>query len=194
MPRKKPILPEENNEDIPKTKAVVKKSVKKPLIGEKSNKKKKSTKSNISYFTHSGHALTPNEAKFIDNYIESGNATKAVVEAGYTSKNPRGYGTQLLSKRHISEEIRYRLQKIDDEKIASATEVMQYFTSVMRGEILDQFGLEASLSERTRAAQELAKRKIDIPNKLNGKDTAEVKIVLDWSGMSDDETEENNGE
>ena len=35
---------------------------------------------------------------------------------------------------------------------------MQYLTSVMRGEKKDQFDLEASLSDRTRAAGELAKR------------------------------------
>ena len=46
--------------------------------------------------------------------------------------------------------------------IADAAEVMQYFTSVMRGEIKDQFGLDAPLAERTKAAVELAKRKVDI--------------------------------
>ena len=35
---------------------------------------------------------------------------------------------------------------------------MEYLTSVMRGEAKDQFDLDASLSERTRAASELAKR------------------------------------
>ena len=51
----------------------------------------------------------------------------------------------------------------------------------MRGEIKDQFGLEAPLSERTRAAQEIAKRTIDIENKLNGKEDNEIRITLDWA-------------
>ena len=45
---------------------------------------------------------------------------------------------------------------------------------------VDQFGLEASLGERTKAAQELAKRLIDIPNKLQNNEVPEVKITLDW--------------
>ena len=41
----------------------------------------------------------------------------------------------------------------------------------MRGQVLDQFGLEASLQERTRAAECLAKRLIDLPKKLEASGT-----------------------
>ena len=132
------------------------------------------------FTTHSGHKLTPKEAKFIDEYIKTGNGQKSVIEAGYNSKNPRGYAQTLLTKEYIAEEINYRLSLARDESIADATEIMQYFTDVMRGKIADQFGLEASLSERTKAAQELAKRQIDIPNKLAGNEEPTVRIVLDW--------------
>ena len=80
------------------------------------------------------------------------------------------------------------------ENIASAEEVMDYFTKVMRGEIKDQFGLEAPLSERTRAAQELARRTVDIDNRMAGKkdmSTPEIQIKLDWSR---DKEENSNGE
>ena len=56
---------------------------------------------------------------------------------------------------------------IDDSRIASAAEVMQYFTAVMRGEVKDQFGLDAPLAERTKAAVELAKRKVDVSQKTD---------------------------
>ena len=132
------------------------------------------------FTTHTGHKLTPKEAKFIDEYIKTGNGLKSVVEAGYTSKNPRGYAQTLLTKEYIAEEINYRLTLAKNDSIADATEIMQYFTDVMRGKIADQFGLEASLSERTKAAQELAKRQIDIPNRLAGNEEPTVRIVLDW--------------
>lgn len=192
MSRKNPI-PNKDKEDSKQIahKTITKKSTKKPLLGEKTSntKKKRKTGSNVKYFTHNGHALTPNEAKFIGLYVEYGNATKAVQEAGYVTKNPRGYGSLLLTKQHIADEIKYRLEQLESAKIADAEEILKYFTSVMRGEIQDQFGLEAPLSERTKAAQELAKRKIDIPNKLNGKETAEVRITLDWSEMKEDDDE-----
>ena len=139
--------------------------------------------------THDGHALTPQEEKFIDNYVETGNGLQSVIEAGYKCKSPRQYAQTLLNKDYIADEIKFRLEEIQSKKTASAKEVMEYFTSVMRGEIKDQFGLEAPLSERTRAAQELAKRTIDIPNKLSGKAEAEVKITLNWE-RAEEGTEE----
>ena len=137
-------------------------------------------KNRTTYRTHDGHKLTPQEAKFIDNYIATGNARQSVIEAGYKTKAPGQYATQLLNKLYIAQEIDYQLEQLREASIADATEILQYFSAVMRGEIKDQFGLEASLGERTKAAQELAKRKIDIPNRLKGEQTAEVKITLDW--------------
>ena len=41
---------------------------------------------------------------------------------------------------------------------ATADEVMRFYSSVMRGEVKDQFGLEAQLSDRLAAGKELMKR------------------------------------
>lgn len=153
--------------------------------------KKKITKSNNrntrhnrnQYSTFNGHPLTPQEAQFIDLYVSEGNGRKAVIEAGYKTKAPGQYAQTLLNKSYITEEINHRLEELKSESIADATEILQYLTGVMRGEIKDQFDLDAPLSERTKAAQELAKRQIDIPNRINGKEPAgdnQVRIILDW--------------
>ena len=42
--------------------------------------------------------------------------------------------------------------------IATAEEVMQYLTRVMRGEEKDQFDIDASIADRTAAAKELNRR------------------------------------
>ena len=49
-------------------------------------------------------------------------------------------------------------ERLESEKIADIQEVMEYLTSVMRGEVKDQFDMEVSVQDRTRAAGELAKR------------------------------------
>ena len=147
----------------------------------KSNNRLGKKRKRTSFTTYTGHALTPNEAKFIDAYLTTGNGRQAVIDAGYKSKAPQAYAQQLLNKQYITEEINHRMELAKQASIADATEIMQYLTSVMRGEVADQFGLEASLSERTKAAQELAKRQIDIPNRINGKtEVPEIKISLDW--------------
>ena len=185
---------EEKKEQITEEKKKTTKKHKTLVAGVKKKKKKvntsKTTNRISNYTTHTGHKLTIGEAKFIDLYIETGNQRQSVIDAGYNNKAPGQYAQALLRKNYIIEEIDYRMQKLEDEKIASAEEIMKYFTGVMRGEIKDQFGLDTPISERTKAAQELAKRKIDIVNKVQGnKDTAEVRITLNWEGMKDD-TEE----
>lgn len=145
-----------------------------------------------SYTTWDGKNLSPAEAKFIDKYIELSNGRKAVIEA-YPNRNPNTaaqYANVLLKKDYIASEINYRLEELRKESIAEADEIMQYFTSVMRGEVKDQFGLEAPLAERTKAAQELAKRKIDIMQRLaatGGEQSHEVRIVLDWSRPNEEQ-------
>lgn len=139
--------------------------------------------------TNTGHALSPNEDKFINLYLELGNGQQACIKAGYKTKNPRQYAQTLLTKVYIAEEIKFRRDQAYKESQATAAEVMDYFAKVMRGEIKDQFGLEAPLSERTKAAQELAKRTVDIDNRMAGKknmDTPEIQIKLDWSRHKED--------
>ena len=50
----------------------------------------------------------------------------------------------------------------------------------MRGEVKDQFGLDAPLSERTAAAKELAKRVIDVEKDAEAV-VPEIKVTLNWS-------------
>ena len=133
--------------------------------------------------THTGHRLSAREAKFIDNYVATGNGRQSILDAGYTCNinSAAQYSNKLLNKDYIASEIQFRINQHKAQSIAEADEILQYFTSVMRGETKDQFGLEAPLSERTRAAQELAKRKIDIPNKLAGREepTLNIRLIRD---------------
>lgn len=91
---------------------------------------------------------------FADYYISSGNATESAKKAGY--KKPRQQGSRLLTKVNVSKYIQQRLEKSEESRIASGDEVMQFFTSVMRGEH------NANTRERMEAAKELAKRTVDI--------------------------------
>lgn len=102
--------------------------------------------------------LTPKQKAFVDEYLKCGNATEAAKKAGYSEQSARQMGTENLSKPSISEYIQERQKQIDDERIASITEIQQFYSSVLRGEVNDQFGLEASLDTRMAAGRELMKR------------------------------------
>ncbi len=100
--------------------------------------------------------LTPKQKAFADYYIETGNATEAARRAGY--KKPNVQGSQNLEKLSIKSYIEERVKALDEKRIAKGEEVLQYLTSVMRGEEKDQFGLDPSLQDRTKAAELLGKR------------------------------------
>ena len=161
-----------------KKKSVGGKSVAKKTTNTRTAKKAHRT----SFATHDGHALTANEAKFIDEYIQTGNGRQSYINAYPKASitSAAQLAQRLLNKDYITGEINWRLQQAKNESIASAEEIMNYLSSVMRGEVKDAFGLDAPLSERTRAAVELAKRQIDIPNKVANAETPELKITLDF--------------
>ena len=102
--------------------------------------------------------LTPKQKAFADFYIECGNSTEAARKAGYSEKSSRFIGSENLTKSNISAYIAERMQTQNEARVASADEVLQFFSSVMRGEIKDQFGLDAALSDRLNAGKELMKR------------------------------------
>lgn len=100
--------------------------------------------------------LTEKQKRFIDYYIETANATESAKRAGYSSKTAKNIGAENLTK--LNYFIQERLQQLEDSRIASQEEVLQYLTKVMRGEEKDQFGLDASLQDRTKCAELLGKR------------------------------------
>lgn len=114
--------------------------------------------------------MTLKQQRFADEYIITGNATQSAVKAGYSQKYANTNASKLLQNTTIKNYIDVRLAKLESEKIATQEEVLQYLTSVMRGEktelllVLDGEGkqkvIEAvpNVQSRTRAAELLGKR------------------------------------
>ena len=114
--------------------------------------------------------LTLKQKKFADEYIISGNIEQSAINAGYSSNYARSQSHKLLANVGIKSYIDERLAKLESEKIATQEEVLQYLTSVMRGEktesllVLDGEGTQKvietvpNVQARTRAAELLGKR------------------------------------
>jgi phage terminase small subunit len=103
-------------------------------------------------------ALNERQKAFADYYIELGNATQAAIKAGYSEDSARSIGSENLTKPDISAYIESRLAEIRAKRVADANEVIEFYTAVMRGEVKDQFGLDASLSDRLKAGDALMRR------------------------------------
>lgn len=81
--------------------------------------------------------MTDKQKKFCDEYLIDCNATRAYKAAYPNIKNDhsaRTLASRLLTKVDIKTYIDEQLDKISSEKTADAKEVMEYLTSVMRGE------------------------------------------------------------
>lgn len=120
--------------------------------------------------------LTEKQKRFIDYYIETGNASEAARMAGYRGDNMNKIGSENLTK--LDKYIKARMEPVDKARIASADEVLEYLTAVLRGQTKDQFGLDASLKDRNKAAELLGKRHALFTDKIEQKNTGEVKVFF----------------
>ena len=124
--------------------------------------------------------LTPKQEKFVDFFIETGNACEAARKAGYSKGSITDASEWLNPKKsekykpYLDEAIKARQAEIKSERTADITEVMEFLTSVMRGEITEQVVVvegngdgcsEArlvekppSVADRTKAADHILKR------------------------------------
>lgn len=102
--------------------------------------------------------MTPKQKAFADYYIQTGNAAEAARKAKYSPQSADVIGRENLRKPTVAAYIAERMAQQDKSRVADANEVIEFYTAVMRGEVKDQFGLEASLSDRLKAGDSLMKR------------------------------------
>ena len=118
--------------------------------------------------------LTEKQKRFIEEYLALGDAAKAARAAGYSRRTASRIGHENLTKPRIREALQARLDALQDARVAKANEVLEYLTSVMRGEsqaeIVVVEGMGEGISEarhvrkapeekeRLRAAELLGKR------------------------------------
>lgn len=124
-------------------------------------------------------AMTAKQRSFCDFYIQTGNEAEAARRAGYSEKTARSIGSENLTKPIIKEYIGIRMESLRAQEVADADEVMKYLTRVMRGEEKDQFDLEASLQDRTRAAELLGKRYKLFTNKTEHTGSLGTVVIVD---------------
>lgn len=137
--------------------------------------------------------MTVKQRKFADEYIISGNATEAAIKAGYSEKTARFTGAENLTKPNIKNYIDERMKELEAESIASQTEVLQYLSSVMRGEttvqvlrlcgegVQEVVDIAPSEKDRLKAAELLGKRYQLFTDKVDLNSNVGVTIIDDIS-------------
>ena len=120
--------------------------------------------------------LTKKERIFADEYVKTTNGTQSAITAGYSEKTARSKASQLLTKVNVRQYIDEVMNERSKDTIATADEVLEYLTRVVRGEEKDAFGLDVSVADKTKAAELLGKRHMLFTDKV--KLSAEVEIDI----------------
>ena len=137
--------------------------------------------------------LTAQDWKFVLAYInaEAGETDKLIGVASSdkirTAYGYKDFAYRMLKKPNVRKEINRLMEERAKKTIADSNEVLEYFSRVMRNEEKDQFGLDASLADRTNAAKELAKRTIDVDLRKQGLADNQITVTLTGWGEQDEE-------
>ncbi|MEK4913413.1 terminase small subunit [Bacillus sp. FSL E2-8887] len=119
------------------------------------------------------HDLNERQKRFADYYIETGNASEAYRRAGYKAENPRTVevnSSKLMRNAKVSAYIDSRMSDVDSKRVADGNEVLEFLSSVMRGEVSGKVlrgvgqgeqviaDIAPTLGEKINAAVQLGKR------------------------------------
>ncbi len=144
-------------------------------------------------------ALNVREKAFAEEYIiNRGNAYKAAVKAGYseqTAKNAALWidekqektGGKSMYKPELAAYISAKLDEIHSEKTADAKEVVEYLSSVLRGESESEIVVVEGEGDGVSAARRMMKcpdererlKAAEILAKIHGITTANVNVSAD---------------
>lgn len=138
--------------------------------------------------------LTLKQQRFADEYIISGNATQSAIEAGYSKKYANTNASKLLQNTTIKRYIDEQLEILKNERVADQQEVLEYLTSIVRGEQTEQTlrgvgegaqeidNIDVSAKDRIKAAELLGKRYGIWTDKteLTGEIDTEISIKIDY--------------
>lgn len=114
--------------------------------------------------------MNARQKKFCDEYLIDCNATQAAIRAGYSQKSAYAIGEENLRKPELRAYINEQLERMHDQRIADAQEVLEYLTAVMRGKHTEQTlkligdgvqsvtNIDVSAKDRLKAAELIGKR------------------------------------
>lgn len=136
--------------------------------------------------------LTAKKQRFCDEYLISFNATQAAIKAGYSEKTAYSQGQRLLKNVEVKAYLDEQKERIHSEKTADAKEVMEYLTSVLRGEsnssvlARDELGADRVIikppdeKEKLKAAELLGKAHMMFTDKVQQEVDMELNITVDY--------------
>ena len=143
--------------------------------------------------------MTEKQKRFCDEYLIDCNATRAyktVYKNVKSDETAKSAASRLLTNVNVKKYIADRMEEIHNEKTADAQEVIEYLTSVLRGESTAQeivvegtgegcseartMEKAPSEKERLKAAELLGKRYALFTDKVDMDTDMDLNITIDY--------------
>lgn len=151
--------------------------------------------------------MTEKQKRFCDEYLIDCNATRAyktVYQNVKSDEVARKAGSRLLTNVDVKNYIAEQMEKIHNEKTADAQEVIEYLTSVLRGESTAQeivvegtgdgcseartMEKAPSEKEKLKAAELLGKRYALFTDKVETDVDMDLNITIDYGDNDNEES------
>jgi phage terminase small subunit len=144
--------------------------------------------------------MTNKQKQFALEYLKDCNATAAAKRAGYSEKTAKVQGCKMLALPEVKAFIDEEMKKLESKKVADAKEIIEYLTSVIRGEIEDELYVQegsktakkevvSPTRERNKAAELLMKHLRMFDSDINVKIKNPITIVDDIPDEEDEDEE-----
>lgn len=146
--------------------------------------------------------MTEKQKKFADEYLIDLNATRAYKAAYKNVKKDSvaaAASTRLLRNVKVSTYIQEQIDKLHSKKTADAAEVIEYLSSVMRGEQTEEVlclagegtqeieKIDVSAKDRLKAAELLGKRYSLFTDKVEVDADMDLNIKIDYGDGNEPE-------
>lgn len=108
-----------------------------------------------------GRRVTWKQARWVEYFVETGNATEAAVRAGYSKKSAKFIGHENYTKPYLRDEIERLQGELHAAKVMEIQEACERASGVARARLTDFLppdtfpGVNLSDAERVQAIQEL---------------------------------------
>lgn len=100
--------------------------------------------------------MTERQKRFAEYYLETGNARQSALRAGYSE----GYAEHVKRQKGVKEYLRRRTREFDSDRIATADEILEFLTDVMRGNETDKRGVSLQIKAADMIARRMGYRSV----------------------------------
>lgn len=147
--------------------------------------------------------MNERQKRFADEYIRTANKYQSAVRAGYSEKYAKTNAHKLLENTSVKNYVEARFEELKKRAIAEQDEVLQFLTSVMRGEEVDEENIvvpkgdflsdvekhtkRADTAQRIKSAELLGKRYAIFTDK---QEITQRNIELNIGAYDDDDSDD----